>query len=523
MTNEKTNVTLVIVGLLLGMLISALDQTIMATAMPTVVQELGGLSLYSWIFSIYMLTSTVSMPIYGKLADLYGRKKLYIAGMTLFMLGSVLCSISGGMMELIVFRGLQGLGAGALMPLAVTIIGDLVPLEKRGRMQGMFAGVMTLASVIGPAIGGMFVEFLSWQWVFYINLPIGLAAILILIPALKETKNQGKPSIDWFGALTMCGSVVAILLALVLGGGESGLGSGQHNSWSSPQVVGLFLLGAVLLALFLWIETKAKEPIIPLPLFRNRIISVTSVVAFLMSAGMFGAVTYIPLYVQGVIGVSPLLAGYILTPLMLAVAAAVTLGGRLMHRFAYRTFNVLGMILMGLGFSLFATMDADTTKLQVIIYMIVAGFGIGLIIPTLNTSVIGAIGRERRGTATSLVQFFRSIGGTIGVSVLGVLMTGRMTSGMSGLDERFASLPADQLDKFADPQALLDPAVRTLLPADLLAELQNVFTHAVDGVFLAGTVIAAIGLVAALMMGNARMIQPASPPAASTAADAKQT
>lgn len=501
MTNKKTNVTVVLVGLMLGMLISTLDQTIMATAMPTVARELGGMSLYSWVFTIYMLTSTTSMPIFGKLADLYGRKRLYVIGMALFMLGSVLCSVSVNMTELIVFRGLQGLGAGALIPLAVTIIGDLVPQEKRGRMQGMFAGLTTLANVIGPAAGGLFVEYASWQWVFYINLPIGLAAILIVMSALKESKITVKRSVDWLGALTMSGSIVTILLALVLGG------NGQHNNWSSPQVIGLFAVGAVLFGLFLRIESKAKEPLVPLQLFRNRVLSVTFMVAFFMSAGMFGAVTYIPLYAQGVIGVSPAVAGYILTPMMIALGIAVIVSGRLMHKYTFRIFNLLGMALMGLGFVLLATMSVDTEMFQVVIYMTIAGLGIGLIIPTLNTSAIGAIGKERRGIATSMVQFFRSIGGTIGVSILGVLMTSRMTSGMSGLSEKVASLPADKLTKFLDPQALLDETTRTSLPADLFKELQNVFTHGINTVFLAGIAIAGIGLIASIFMGGERMIK----------------
>lgn len=508
MANQKTNVTLVLVGLMLGMLISTLDQTIMATAMPTVARELGGLSLYSWVFSIYMLTSTTSMPIFGKLADLYGRKRVYVSGMVLFLLGSVLCSLSTNMTELVIFRGLQGLGAGALIPLAVTIIGDLVPLEKRGKMQGMFAALTTLANIIGPAAGGLFVEYLNWQWVFYINLPIGLAALIIILAALNESKLTVKRSIDWFGALSMSGAIVAILLALVLGGDSK-------YQWGSPQVIGLFAAGAVLLGLFLWIESKAKEPIVPLQLFKNRILSVAFIVAFLMSAGMFAAVTYIPLYVQGVIGVSPAVAGYILTPMMVALGISVTIGGRLMHKYAYRTFNMLGMAFMGIGFGLLATMGVDTAMINVIIYMIFVGVGIGLIIPTLNTSAIGAIGKERRGIATSLVQFFRSIGGTMGVSILGILMTSRMASGISDQSERFAALPADQLKTLTDPQIMLDESIRATLPTGLLHELQHLFSQGTGLVFVIGSAIAAAGFIVAAWMGNAKMMESSvsSPPA----------
>lgn len=506
MSQSKTNLPLVIVGLMLGMLLSALDQTIMATAMPTVVEDLGGFTYYSWVFSIYMLTSTTSMPIFGKLADLYGRKRMYMIGMGLFILGSALSGLSQNMTELIVFRGIQGLGAGALMPLAITIIGDVVSLEQRGKMQGMFGGVMTIASIIGPAIGGLFVDHLSWHWVFYINLPFGIAAMVILGIALHENVSKKKRSIDWLGAITLSGSIISILLALVLGGNTES--PGTHYAWGSGQIIGLMAIGAVLLAAFLWIQTKVKEPLIPLHLFRKRTIAVASLVGFFSTVGLFGAITYIPLFVQGVIGVKASIAGYILTPMMLAVVFTAVVGGRFLNRFSYRTFIVTGMVLMAAGFALFATMDVETTNLQVSLYMVLTGLGMGLIMPTLNTAVIGAVGPEQRGIVSSLPQFFRSIGGTIGVSIMGVVMTNRLTAEMPSVAKKFASVPADQLKAFLNPQALLDKAARAKIPADLLLELQKAFSHGVTGVFLTGIIAIAIGFGCSLFMGGDRMLKP---------------
>lgn len=503
MTNAKPKVGLVLTGLLLGMLLGALDQTIMATAMPTVIQQLGGLSLYSWVFSVYMLASTTSMPIFGKLADLYGRRRMYIVGMALFIGGSALCGLATNMTELIVFRGIQGIGAGALMPLAITILADIMPPERRAKMQGIFGAVFALSSIVGPAAGGFIVDHLSWNWIFYVNLPIGLAAIGIIAVALKENRTAGKRSIDWLGAVLLSGSIVSILLALVFGGG-TGEASTSYG-WGSVPVLGLFAAGAALLALFLWAETKAKEPILPLDMFRNRVITVSYAAGFLMNAAMFGAITYIPLYVQGVIGVSASLAGYILTPLMLSVVVSSIVSGRLLAKVPFRVLIAGGFAIMAVGFWLMSTMDVDTTKTTVVLYMIVAGLGMGPLLPAINTAAQEAADSRMRGVVTSSVQFFRSIGGTIGVSVLGALLSDRLNDGLSGLGAKLAHIPADKLAHMANPRLLTDKAAMAALPHEVVAELQRLFTGAVTGLFLAGAVIVAIGIVVSFFMGNAKL------------------
>lgn len=506
MSSEKPNLKLILTGLLLGLLLASLDQTIMSTAMPTIVKDLGGLSLYSWVFSVYMLTSTTSMPIFGKLADLYGRKRIYLIGMGLFMAGSALCGLAGNMTELIIFRGIQGIGGGALMPIAMTIIGDIVTPEKRGKMQGLFGGVFALSSIIGPAIGGFIVEYATWNWIFYINLPFGIAAMLIMSYALKESRSSEKRSIDWLGAIALSGSIISLLLALVLGGGSGEGGEGTaHYAWSSPQIVGLFAISAALLAAFIRIELKAKEPILPLQLFKNRVIAISYLTGFLMSAAMFGAITYIPLFVQGVIGVNPSMAGYILTPLMLSVFVAAMIGGRLLNKVSYRAIIATSMAVIALGFGLLSQMDVHTSNATIIAYMIIAGLGMGPLMPTLNTAVQTEVGWELRGVATSSVQFFRSIGGTIGVSVMGALMAGRMTSGLSGIGDTLPQVPAEQLRHLANPRVLLDPAALASTPRELLLELQRVFTAAIDQVFVAGFIVIVIGFAASFFIGNARL------------------
>jgi EmrB/QacA subfamily drug resistance transporter len=460
---KRSNLKLITTALLLGLILSSLDQTILSTAMPTIIQELDGLSMYSWVFTVYMLATTTTMPIYGKMADLFGRRKMYLIGLSLFLIGSMLCGFANNITQLIIFRGIQGLGAGALMPVSMTIVGDLYPPEKRGKFMGLFGAVFAISSIFGPTLGGFIVEYWNWSWIFYINLPFGIPALIIMAKSLKESKSQVKRSIDWFGALTLSGGLIAILLALVLGGNTQI--AGTNYSWSSLQIIGLFSIGFVLLVLFLWIETKAKEPIIPLHLFRIRVIALGSITGFFMSAGMFGAIVYIPLFVQNVIGISPSTAGYILTPLMLSVVVTSTLGGRLMSKVSFRSILIPSMLLMTIGFILLSQINANTTSWEMVCYMFITGLGMGAIYPVLGTAAQSAVDAEARGVATSSSQFFRSMGGTVGVSILG-------------------SFLAQQL---------------ALEPTALSKSLSDVFFFAL--------IFVCIGLIACLFIGNARLIK----------------
>lgn len=447
---------LILTGLLLGILLSSLDQTITATAMPTVVEELGGLSLYSWVFSIYMLTSTTSMPIYGKLADLYGRKRMYITGMTFFLAGSALCGLAENMAQLIVFRGIQGLGAGALMPIAMTIVGDLYPPERRGKFQGLFAAVFGVSSILGPALGGYLTEHVSWHWVFYVNLPFGLAAVGFLTAGLAEKREETKHPIDWPGAVALSGSIIAILLALVLSG---------NGRETDGMLLGLYGLGGVLLGLFLWIETKVKEPILPLSLFCNPVITSSSIVSFLMSAGMFGAITYVPLFLQGVKGLSPSAAGNMLIPFMLSLIAGNIVGGRLLNRFSYRQIVWVSLAVVVMGFGLLSRIDSHVTMAALAAYLIVAGLGMGPLMPVLGTAMQSAVDRRQRGVVTSLFGFVRSMGATIGVSIMGALI-----------------------------------------------HIQPSLERGVQNVFTLGLLLLVLGWVGAFLLGKARLLQTAQEP-----------
>lgn len=499
---EKKRNRLILTGLMMGLLLSSLDQTVTATAMPTIIGKLGGLSLYSWVFSVYMLTGTAAMPLFGRLADLFGRRRIYLLGMGLFIGGSALCGTATTMIQLIIFRGIQGLGAGALMPLAMTIIGDIYPPDKRGKMQGIFGAVFGISSVAGPAIGGFITEHLDWHWIFFVNLPFGLAAAVILSFVLADRKGTARPSIDWAGAFTMTVAIIAFLLVTVFAGGGRTPGT---YSWMSPQIIGLIAISIIFTGLFIFIETKAKEPVMPLFLFKNRTIAVTCITGFFMGVGMFGAITYIPLFVQGVIGVSPSIAGYILTPMMLSVIIASIVGGFLLSRVRYKPMLIAAMSIMAVGNFLLSRMGVETGKFEVVVYMIIAGLGMGIMMPVLTIAVQSSVGFQHRGVATSAMTFFRSIGGTLGVSIMGAVMTNRMTAGLQELGRKLPGSVPEQLSGLGSAQALLKPEIRAQMPPALLQGVLEVLTRAIDWVFIIALIFVVLGLISGFFMGNARL------------------
>jgi EmrB/QacA subfamily drug resistance transporter len=409
-------------GVMLGMALAALEATIVGTAMPTVVAALGGLNHFSWVFSAYLLTSTVSVPLWGKLSDLYGRRVFYQIGIAVFLIGSVLSGMSQSMWQLIAARALQGLGAGALIPLGMTIIGDIFTLQERARMQGLFSGVWGLSSVIGPLIGGYITDQLSWRWVFYINVPFGIASALIIGVALREEKRTARPAIDYLGAGVLTLAVTLLMLALVEGGTAAAL--------LRPRNIALFVTVVAMLIWFLRIEAKAPEPVIPLDLFRNRVVSTAMIVGFLAGVAMFGAISFVPLYAQGARGTTATAAGSMLTPLMLAWVSASVVGGRLMIRVGSRPLVISGLVSLVLGFTgLTMAATRRTSIAWLVVDLIVIGLGLGLTMLTLLIAVQHAVPREQLGIATSLNQFFRSIGGAMGVAVLGAILTAGLESG----------------------------------------------------------------------------------------------
>lgn len=491
-------------GIMTGMFLAALEATVVGTAMPTVIASLGGLNHYSWVFSAYLITSTVTVPVWGKLSDLYGRRLIYQIGIAVFLLGSALSGMSGSMTELIIFRAIQGLGAGALVPLGMTIIGDIFTLEERARMQAYFSGVWGLASVIGPIAGGFITDNLSWRWVFYINLPIGLLTALILGLALKEPKRIERPEIDYLGALLLMASITVMMLGLVE--------STSLAALAAPRNLALFAGAAVLAVIFIIVERRTKDPIIPFELFRNRVVAVSICAGFLAGVAMFGAISFVPLFAQGALGASATEAGSLLTPLMLSWVGMSIIGGRLLLKVGYRTTTITGFVFLTLGFVFLSLFGRETMRLWLYVDLILIGAGLGLTMLTLLIAVQQAVPRNRLGIATSLNQFSRSIGGAIGVAVMGAVLSAGLAAELGEYAKRgtIDLTPERARELAANPNALIDPAARAGLSPETFDALQNAMTEAIHNVFWIGTLLAALALLAAFYLPRkgAKTVEP---------------
>jgi EmrB/QacA subfamily drug resistance transporter len=511
----KANRNILLAGLILGMFFASLDQTVVGTAMPRIIGDLGGLDILTWVTTAYLLSSTTVVPIAGKLADLYGRRMIYVTGLFLFMLGSALCGTSHNMTELIVYRGLQGIGGGIMMPMAMTIVGDIFPPHKRGKWQGVIAALFGLSSIIGPTVGGWIVDSSTWRWVFYINLPVGvLAAVCIYLGLAGEKTRKDRVIIDYAGAATLIAGIVSFLLGLSLGG--------KDFPWGSWQIMGLLGASLVFLLAFVLVERKAKEPILSLSLFENRVFTMTNLVGFMMGLGMFGAIMFLPLFLQGVVGISATRSGNTMIPMMFAMMITSILGGQLVTRIGLRIQLSSGMGLMAAGFFLLSTMTVNTTQLVAIAFIVVLGMGMGLVMPTLTVALQSAFPPEQRGVVTSSSQFFRSIGGTLGVTLLGVIMNHRSIDLLQrdffpvvrGLPGAAAAPLGGMLDKaHANPQGLfnvlLSPDTLAGIPLPLqqvlLPPLKAALSDSLHLVFLAAMGIALAGMAVSLMAGNSKV------------------
>jgi EmrB/QacA subfamily drug resistance transporter len=421
--NDEARKRWVFVGIMLSIFLAAIESTVVATAMPTVVASLGGIKIYSWVFSGFLLTQTVTMPLWGRFSDLYGRRPIYLAGLATFLAGSALSGASQNMVQLILFRMVQGLGAGALMTLGYTIIGELYGLERRARMQGYISSVWGLASLMGPWAGGVLTDHVSWRWVFYINLPFGAVAMALIATALTvAAKPARRPVMDGTGVALFAAGVSALLLGIVE--------AGRVGSWSRVDVVGLLLLGVLVLVAFVVVEGRAVEPIVPLRLFKNRMVLAAVVTRFLAGMAMFGALSFVPLFLQSVTGASATGAGLVLTPFVLGWVVMSVVSARLVLRVGYRTVVVGGMASLTVAFLLFRQWSVTLTSGRAMFDVLLAGIGMGMVVVPMLIAVQSVVQRSDLGAATSLTQFFMSIGGALGLSLMGAVMSQRLHAGL---------------------------------------------------------------------------------------------
>lgn len=401
-------------GLLIATFLSAIEVTIISTAMPVIVGKLGGLDLISWVFAVYLLASAVTTPIFGKLADLFGRKMVFMVGVTLFVLGSILCGLSQSMEQLIWFRALQGLGAGALMPITFTIIGDIFNFEQRAKVQGLFSSMWGIAGIFGPLIGGFFVDYLSWHWIFFINIPFGLLSMLLIGKYLKETGEKRERKIDYGGALTFMLGTATLLFALLSGGNEI--------PWNSSMMYTLIVTAVLFLALFIRIQLKHPEPMVPLSQFRLRDLAVSNLSSFLVSGILIGLTAYLPLWIQGVLQMGATSSGLTLTPMSLGWPIGAMLIGRLVVSRGYRQLSLMGMLLITLGAMSLAMIGVSTPSWLLVLIMFVMGIGFGFSMTVFTVVVQSAVDWSMRGAATSTNTFLRVLGQTLGIAVLGTIL-----------------------------------------------------------------------------------------------------
>jgi EmrB/QacA subfamily drug resistance transporter len=505
-------ILLLMSGLMTGMLLAALDQTIVGTALPTIVGKLGGIEHYSWVVTAYLLAATASTPLYGKISDLYGRRPVFLFAIVTFLVGSLLAGLSWGMVPLVAFRAVQGLGAGGLMTLAFTIISDAVSPRERGRYQGLFGAVFGLSSVAGPLVGGYFAEH-DWRWIFYINLPIGIAALFLSNHVLRLLPHHRRDhKIDWLGAALMVGGVSAILLALSWGG--------TQYPWKSSMIIGLIVAGVVLSAVFLFVESRASEPILPLRLFRRPTFSIANAAGFILGFGMFGSIIYVPLYLQIVKGASPTESGLLMLPMMVGIIFTSVISGQFISKLGrYKWFPVAGTLIMVLGLVMFTRLGVETPLWQTFIPMVVIGIGLGLAMQPLILAVQNSVDLRDMGAGTSTATFFRSLGGSFGVATLGAIMTNRLATELAPRVTAAIATITDPVQrqqiaaKMAGGVSINEPKLIQEMVGPVRRAIEEGFVVAMHPVFLVSAAVTLLAVVLCLALPDRELAgAPTEPP-----------
>lgn len=473
---------MVTLALLLSTFLAAIEVTVVSTAIPKIVADLSGLELISWIYASYLLTTAVSTPLFGKLSDLFGRKNIFILGSVLFVLGSVLCGLSQNMTQMIIFRALQGIGAGAVLPVTFTIVGDIYTFEERAKIQGLFSSIWGVAGLVGPLVGGFFVDSLSWHWIFFFNVPFGIISVWMIIVTFHEKVERKKHKIDYAGTVTFLIGMTAFLFVLITGG--------QNIPWNSPWMYGLIAIAVIFLASFIWIERRAQEPMVPLELFKVRNISVSNLVSFLASAVLIGINSYMPLWIQGVLGQSAKSSGLSLAPMSIGWLIGSVIGGKMLVSKGGRLTTSIGTTCIVIGAVWLAFITGQSSIWMIILLTFIAGLGFGFAFTSFTIIVQTAVPWNVRGSSTALNTFIRSLGQTLGIALFGTFLNQNIAAAVQQAGPKLSGkVGNDDLNK------LLDPELSHQLAPDLMNSLRGFLESGLHSVFVIIAVIAAVGLI----------------------------